>query len=346
MEGTSATVVRLPNHLGDAVMALPALEALRPATAVVRRPLAPLIALVVPDVIPLPSGAAGFARTVRRLRAERPERGVLLTASFSSALLFAIGRVPERIGTATDRRERLLTEAIPPEALEGMHRAAAFWRIATGDSPSEPPASKLTIPPELVERWQELVPPADGPAIGMIPGGAAASRRWDPYRFATLGQRLAGQGARVIVFGGPGEEELTAAVAGSWALDLGGRTDLPLLAAGLDACDLVVSNDTGPLHLAAAVGTRTLSLWGAGDPAVTRPLGTGNAILRRGDLPCVPCVLNECPRSGAGYVLPSAERECMRLIRVDAVAEAVGRAVTLPIIDDSNRTDGWDGAIA
>jgi ADP-heptose:LPS heptosyltransferase len=96
-----------------------------------------------------------------------------------------------------------------------------------------------------------------------------------------------------------------------------------MLAAGLAECDILITNDSGPLHLAAAAGTRTLSLWGAGDPAETGVRGAAHTLLRHPELPCVPCVRNECPRHGAGYVLPEAERECLQLIRAADVLSAV-----------------------
>ena len=132
---------------------------------------------------------------------------------------------------------------------------------------------------------------------------------------------------RVLVFGGPQERRLTAQVAGEAAVDLGGRTDLPMLAAGLAECALLVSNDSGPMHLAAAVGTPTVTLQGPADPAVTRPLGGRHVMLRHPELPCVPCVKNVCPRRGRGYVLPDATRECLRLISVD---DALGAVRTHP----------------
>jgi ADP-heptose:LPS heptosyltransferase len=151
--------------------------------------------------------------------------------------------------------------------------------------------------------------------IGVFPGGNARSRRWEPDRFADLVRRLAKPGQRVVVFGGPTERELTARVAGNAAVDLGGQTDLAQLASGIASCDLLVTNDTGPLHLAAAVGTPTVSLWGAGDPTVTGPLGAGHRMLRHPELDCVPCTKNDCPLAVDRY-------RCLALITVDDV-EAV-----------------------
>ncbi|HEY8485274.1 MAG TPA: glycosyltransferase family 9 protein [Longimicrobiales bacterium] len=322
-------IVRAPNHLGDLVLALPALEAAGGADVMVLRSLSPLLELagLRGRILPLDRGARGFLAAARRLRRGRYERGVLLPPSFSSALLFAAGGVAERRGTATDGRAVLLTEPVDPAELAGCHRSVAYFRLVTGRLPARPLVPHLPVPEPFLARWRELAGAASRPVIGIFPGSKASSRRWDLTRHAELARRLAARGARVVVFGGPEERELTAVVAGDWAFDAGGRTDLGLLAAGLAACDVLVTNDSGPMHLAAAVGTPTISLWGAGDPNVTGPLGEGHLILRHPELPCVPCVKNECPRRGRGYVLEEAERECLRLIQVadvEAVLEARG----------------------
>jgi heptosyltransferase-2 len=159
--------------------------------------------------------------------------------------------------------------------------------------------------------------------VGVLPGGRASARQWEPTRFALIVERLSAAGHRVVVFGGADERPLTALVAGRYAVDLGGRCSLPALAAGLGECDLLFTNDSGPMHLAASVGTRTISLWGAGDPRRTGPLGEGHHLLRHPELSCVPCVRNRCPRNGAGTYLPHAERECLALITVEQAWSAV-----------------------
>ena len=312
-----STVIRAPNHLGDLVMALPALRAAGPADVVVLRFLAPLLRLAgLPgEVIPLDRGAGGMLAAARELRARRYDQGVLLTPSLGSALLFALGAVRRRRGTKSDSRGALLTEAVRADALTGLHRAAAYYTLVSGERPSYAPVPVLQVDDAARAEWRALASGLDAPFVGVFPGGNAPSRRWDADRFAEVARALVADGLAVAVFGGPDERELTAQVAGDWATDLGGRTSLPALAAGLAECSLLFTNDSGPMHLAAAVGTRTVSLWGAGDPGVTRPLGAGHALVRHPELPCVPCVRNVCPRTGQkGFVLRDGTNECLRLI--------------------------------
>jgi heptosyltransferase-2 len=330
-------LIRTPNHLGDLVMALPALAAVPGADLLAPRAFAPLFDLV-PElragggrVVHFERGTAPFFRIARELRRARYRRGVLLTPSFSSAFLFAAGGVAERRGSATDGRTFLLTDPVPPAQLDGVHRSAAYLALVRGERPGAAPLPCLEVTPALTARWREVAGVAGtAPVVGIFPGGNASSRRWEPARFAELADRLARGGARVVVFGGPSERALAAQVAGTTALDVSGKTDLPLLAAALADCHLLVTNDSGPMHLAAAVGTPTVSLWGAGDPAVTAPLGAGHELLRGAALPCMPCVKNECPRRGQGFVLAEAERECLRLVECAQVAAVVERKLNHP----------------
>lgn len=334
-------LIRAPNHLGDLVMAMPALESAAGADLLIPRwlasivELAPRLAAAGGRVIPMERGRRAFVRIVREIRRARYRRGVLLTPSFSSALIFAAGGVVSRRGTPTDNRRLLLTDIVSRERLDGLHRSSVYQVLVTGGAGAPVRSPWLVVPESARTRWGEVAGEIGaggagaghaggrGALVGIFPGGNASSRRWEPARFAELVRRLAGQGIAVVVFGGPQERAVGAAVAGGVALDLAGRTDLPLLAAGLAACDLVVSNDSGPMHLAAAVGTPTISLWGAGNPAVTGPGGKGHVLLRHAELPCVPCERNVCARRGRGYILAEAENECLRLIEVEELEEAV-----------------------
>ena len=312
-------VIRAPNHLGDLVMALPALHEARPDAVIAPKGLTSLIELAGFRPIPYETPI----KTSKQLRKLEFERGILFTPSFSTALTLALGRVQERRGTNTDHRGLLLTDKIDAKLLEHTHRAAVYWLLATGELPATRPAPSLPIPSALKQEFLALLPGSQTHPrrIGIFPGSNAPARRWGADRFANLVKRIAQQN-QVIVFGGPGERDLTSIVAGDVAIDLGGRTSVPLLAAGLASCDLVISNDSGPMHLAAAVGTQTISLWGAGDPARTGP-PAGHLVVRDRRLPCLECVKNQCPRRGAGYILPDAYLECMQLISVDDVLTSV-----------------------
>lgn len=306
------------------MLALPALEASGAATVVARRFLLPLVELAGfrGAMVPVDRGASGILAAAGQLRPTRHARGILLTPSLSSAIVFALGGVAERRGTATDGRRLLLTDPIDPPAPTAQHRASLYHMLVTGETPAVPPVPRLAVDGALRERWRALAGRhADG-AIGIFPGSNASSRRWPAERFAELARRLAEAGHAVVVFGGPGEEALSRSAAGEAALDLGGRTDLPLLAAGLSSCRLVVTNDSGPMHLAAATGARVVAIWGAGEPRETGPLGAGHRVVRHEALPCIACRRNVCPRHGRGTYLPDADRECLALVTVDEVLAA------------------------
>jgi heptosyltransferase II len=300
----TSTIIRAPNHLGDLVLSLPALRAAN-ADVLVLAGLAPLLTFAgLPGkILPLTRGVAGTVAAARALRAARYTRGIVLPPSFSSALIFALGGVTARRGIDTNSRRRLLTDPLP--LMPGVHRATQYMKLVGADGV---PTPRIDVPAAVRKTGQ----------VGVFPGGNAASRRWEPDRFAELVRRLTKAGRTVVVFGGPAETELTAKVAGGAAIDLGGQTDLAQLATGIASCDVLVTNDTGPLHLAAAVGTPTVSMWGAGDPSITGPLGTGNRVLRHPELSCVPCTKNECPLV--------VKNQCLSLITVDEVEAAIREA--------------------
>lgn len=319
-------MVSAPNHLGDFVLALPALAAVPAADVVLASWLAPLAALLprTGSVIPLDRGTRGLCAVARRLRRRPYRSGVLLTRSFSSALLFRLGGVHRVRGLPTDTRRLLLHDVLPLDHLR-QHRVQLYLELITGRATPTPPTPVLPVPEPLRAQARATLRRDATPVVGIFPGSNAPSRRWPAERFARVARELAARGVRVVVVGGGQEAELTKQVAGDIATDLGGRTDLPVLAALLAECDILLTNDSGPMHLAAAVGTRVLVLSGPADTRETSPCGSGHVYLQRLDLPCVPCVRNECPRRGAGTFLPEAKQECLRLIEIPDVLAAIAR---------------------
>lgn len=222
----------------------------------------------------------------------------------------------------------MLSDAIPRAALKGRHRINQYKLLLAQDPDGEARNHLLVPPDERVEEWRGRLGHTD-PVVGFFPGSNAPARRWPAERFSAVARALGASGARVVVMGGPGEREITRAVADAapGALDAGGATDLAGLAALLSVCQLVVTNDTGPMHLAGAVGTPTVTLWGPSDPAEVCPVGARDVRVTGAPLPCKPCFKNECPRSGPGTLLTEAHEECMRLIEKEAVLGAARRVL-------------------
>jgi heptosyltransferase-2 len=317
-------IVRAPNHLGDVVAALPAIVA-DGSDVLVLRWLSAIVEMsgTTGEVVPFDRGMGGFARAARELRRRGYDEGVLLTPAFSAAWLMRWGGVRRLRGTVTDARSALLSERIAPESLRPHHRIDAY-KLLLGQRPEGEPVSHRLVPPaDRRERWRAAIG-TGSPVVGIVPGSNAPARRWPTGRFGAVAQALGARGARVVVMGGVGEVGLTAQVSAACpgAFDAGGRTDLADLAALLSLCDLVVTNDTGSMHLAGAVGTRTVSLWGPSDPNEVRQVGAPDVRVTGASLPCKPCRRNHCARRGAGTVLADAHEECMRLIEVEAVLAA------------------------
>lgn len=312
----SGLVVRLPNRLGEFILALPAALSLAPDVVIVRPLLADLAHEALPGVrvLPVERGWAGFVRGVADLRRLRAQRAVLVPSSRSSAALVALAGIPERWGETSGGRGLFLTHAVTPTRAY-QHLASHHVEIATGTRCFEPPTPCITLSDGARERFARLLPGTSRP-IGIFPGSSAPARQWPAHRFRDVVHQLRSDGEDVVVFGGAAEAGLTREVAVGGAVDLGGRTDLLTLAAGLARCRLLVTNDTGPMHLAAAVGTPVVAFFGPDRPARVAPLVAPRRLLMHEELPCLGCRRPRCPRTGPGTVLPRAAHECLELITV------------------------------
>lgn len=327
-EGTRI-VVRAPNWVGDAVLSLPALTAIverfvdHEVVVMARGNVAPLFVgqRGVAEVVRAGGRGAGRLAAARRaLAATRVALGVVLPHSMGSAAELAVGRTGQLWGYGGPLRRLALDVALPGRWIRGRHRWEEYALLAAA----------VTGRP-VVERYPVVTGPGDAtaaealfaeagvasgaPVVGLNPGTSASSRRWPPERFAALASRLGRGGARVVVFGGEGERSLVAGIVGAAEprpADWSGRTPLPVLAECFRRLDHLVTNDTGPMHLAAAVGTPLLDLCGAADERVTGPRGPSSEVLVH-PVFCRPCGRNRC-----AYNL-----QCMRGITVDRVAEHV-----------------------
>lgn len=320
----SSRLVIAPNWIGDAVMALPFLRSIRrshPNDSLT------VLALDGPGAVFRAEGSADgvivrseFLRDILRLRRSRFDEAWLLPNSLRAAFLAFLGGIPTRIGYDTDRRGALLTHALPlPPRTGHQLRDYDLLLSSRGIEPDlEPP--RLPIPAQAAGRAARALEsaglPRDGRLVLLAPGAASGwPKRWPPERYACLADRLADRGLPCGVVVGPNEKALGARVTHA------ARRPPPLLGADLDPVELagvlsharlVVSNDSGPMHLAAAVGTPVVAFFGPTDPGRTAPAGASSRILNRYVF-CSPCYLNECPYG----------HECMKEITVEDALRAV-----------------------
>ena len=246
---------------------------------------------------PPPVDAAELAGLTERIRALAPDEAVVSTSFHQSplplALLLRSAGVPrisaisvDYPGSLLDVRHRVGDDLPEPERALSLARAAGF-ELPPGDH-------------GLLALRRPL--PAVGQEPGYVvlhPGASVPARAWPAERCAEAVEALADAGHRVLVTGGPGERALTAAVAGTRGVDLGGATTLAEMAALLDGADAVVVGNTGPAHLAAAVGTPVVSLFAPVVPAARwAPYGVPTVLLGDQSAPCRDTRARECPVPG------------------------------------------------
>jgi heptosyltransferase II len=340
-------LVRATNWVGDAVMSLPALQALRAnypdaRISLLARPWVAGLYKREPfcdEVIPYeaPRGQRGL-RTKWRISSELRERGfdcaVLLPNSFESALVVRLARVPVRVGYRRDGRGWLLTNAVPVPKRGEIPRHERFYYLEllrrSGLIPSYPLDGDIRLAGSPAaagngrEAFEALSVPE--PVIGIAPGAAyGGAKRWLPERFAEAATKVARefQGhCSFVLFGSEGERPVCELVEkglssrGQRAFNLAGRTSLAEFIELAAACRLFLTNDSGPMHIASALGVPTVAIFGATDHLATGPTGSWSRVVRE-PVECSPCLLRECPidhrcmtRVTVDHVISAAEKRC------------------------------------
>jgi heptosyltransferase-2 len=264
---------------------------------------------------------------VGKLKVGRFDEAWLLPNSLRSALAPFLAGISERIGYATDSRGPLLTRRLePPSRTEHQLRDYDALLRSRGIEP-DLEAPRLPVTAKALDRAVSSLDAAgidrDAPLALFAPGAAFGwTKRWPPERYAALSDLLSGRGLACAVAIGPGEETLGAAVAAA------ARERLPVLGADFDPLELsalfsrarvVVANDSGPMHLAAAAGVPVVAFFGPTDPGRTAPTGSPSRILDRYVF-CSPCFLKKCPYG----------HECMREISPETALEAVEELIREP----------------
>ncbi len=288
--GECRVLVVSPGWIGDAIMALPALQLFRE-----QKPATEITVLAKPGLLPFwelhvaPQhrlAAAGTWATTRAILRGGFATAYLLPNSVRSALLPWLAAVPERIGCAGHWRSALLTQVVvPPVASERQHQAWEYAAVLAPEAQSLP-APQLNVSAGLRANVVQRVASLQRPLIGVMPGAARGpAKRWPAARFAEVAITLrAEMGGSIVIMGGSGDAETCATVAagvGAGAVNLAGATTLGEWAALLAECAMVVCNDSGGMHLAAAVGVPVVAVFGITDPARTGPLGARCRVVQR-----------------------------------------------------------------
>ena len=337
-------LVRLPNWVGDILMARPAVQALRarwPDAQLVGTARAQHMALIERfdafDAVVGAPGGAGLARAAevwaaaRRLRSRRLDTAVILAPSFEAALSPWLAGIGRRIGHDTDRRRRLLTDPVAPRP--AAHRADEYLDLVRVLDALDPPAAALPLALTAADRayaarlFDTLAWHRGSRPLFVNPAAAKVPRAWSAEKFRALVERLSGTGRPVIVHARP-PFAARPGRAGGHDTALVRDATLPELAALLERCALYVGNDSGPAHIAAAVGIPTVTIHGPSSPGRTAPRGAGEElhVAVSASFPCSPCrerFFDECPSP------PSADGRppCLAAVTVDEVAAAVERVL-------------------
>jgi heptosyltransferase-2 len=319
-------LIRAPNWMGDVVLSLAAVRDLRrnfPAARieVLARPGVADLYRAVAEVDAV--GVTGaFRDDVRTMAAGAHDAVALLTNSFGSALQAFMARVPTRWGYDTDGRAALLTRwARVPAGVRGQSEVYYYRAMLAGLGleVTASPDVTLRCPEEWSARGAALLGDDDGraggPWVGFAPGASFGSaKRWIPERYSAVGDRLARrEGARIVILGTPGERPLADGVAAGMrapARNLCGETTTAEMVGVLGNLGLLVTGDSGPMHVAAALGVPVVAVFGPTDWRETAPRGERHRLVRE-PVYCSPCKLRECP----------IDHRCMTRISADRVLD-------------------------
>ena len=275
----------------------------------------------------------GSFPAVRQLRRGKFDLALLFQNAFAAAFNTFAARIPFRIGYDTDRRGWLLTTALPvPDWKNEKHESFYYLNIVAGleriivhSSPfSEgPPVFDLTVSAKRKEDARQLLidhgAATEKPVAVLCPGSVnSRAKRWPVERYAELSDRLSESGATAVLIGSPNERDVSDEVrarAHHRPVVLTGKTTVAEVVALISIADVLVTNDTGPAHIGAAIGTPTLVIFGPTNPLTTYPMSPTAEMIREPP-DCAPCMLRDCP----------IDHRCMTAISVEAVFQrAIGK---------------------
>jgi heptosyltransferase II len=339
-------LVRATNWVGDAILALPTLRAVRSKSpdahiSILARPYVADIyrgqgvsdELIAYDPVAEHRGWSGRNQLIANLRSRHFDVALLLQNAFDAAWLAWRAQIPQRIGYARDARSLLLTKAIPVPKPGEIPPHEKFYYLElvrrTGWLEALPQADYITLQVSDSARHhaaQTLIDAGSRPHSRRIAIGAGASygsaKCWPPERFAEWANRfLAHHDADIVLFGTAAEEPVSNAIIANMhrkPIDLTGKTVIADLPALLSQCHLFLGNDSGAMHVAAAVGLPVVAVFGPTDPLGTAPVTPRCAIVQQKPY-CSPCFLRRCP----------TDHRCMKQVTPAMVEAAVNSWLTI-----------------
>ena len=331
-------VVRAPNWIGDSVLALPAVRSLSKNFPEAQIWIAAKNWVkdlyhaqdFIKGIIPLPtdSDIKSLRRSAKTIKALQFDTGVLLTNSFGSALLFYLAKIPHRWGYSRDGRGFLLTRKVSLKKRKNpSHQADYYMALISGlGMKIHSPNLFLSLTREEKEGARKLLLShgieLKRPLVILNPGASyGPAKRWPAQNYAELGRLLQNRNkANILITGAADEDELARTIASLMVtkpLVLTGQTDLRKLAGFISQSALFVTNDSGPMHMANALGVPVVAIFGPTDPSITGPFQDPAVVIKK-DTVCWPCSYRDCP----------FDHRCMTAIAPEEIFAACQRFVS------------------
>jgi heptosyltransferase-2 len=330
-------MIRSTNWIGDAIMTTPAIRAIRKTF-----PHANITLLAKPWVVPVfqysphidqimiydahgcHSGLKGMAQLVQDIRAQQFDTAILLQNAIEAAILSFLGGIERRIGFNTDARGLLLTHAVPiSKAIKKIHQTRYYVQMleSVGIQNSGLDLELFIGLSDRVSAYrflQKINSSKDFQWVGMNPSATyGTAKQWFPKRFAQLADRIArNHHAGILIFGGPKDRQLGEQVCEMMqtpAVNLAGQTTLGMAMALIQQCRTFITNDSGLMHIACALQTPLVAIFGSTNPITTGPIGKNSHIVQV-RTSCSPCLLTDCPKD---------RHLCMEAVNVDKVYQKV-----------------------
>lgn len=334
-------LVRGTNWIGDVVMTLPAVAAVRKtlpdaAVAVLAKPWVAELYHICPDVDEVilfqspgrHSGLAGKFRLAAELKERKFDAAILLQNAIEAAIIAHLAGIPVRAGYNSDGRGFLLTHSVGrTKEIRKVHQIDYYLEMVRAlgfqsggkDVRLQPGKDYEEIAEDLLKAHAAA---GNGPLVGIAPGATyGPAKMWFPDRFARVADRIVENfGARVLLFGSRGDQDVAESVrryASRPLINIAGRTTLKEAVALIARCDLFLSNDSGLMHVAGALGVPMIAIFGSTNPAATSPVGNRSIVITKA-VNCSPCLKKKCP----------TDFRCMDRIGADEVYEAAMRLLT------------------